>query len=110
MSAFSDELAATQKRYDDALAACKSMMAVVAPESTVLVLDRYERDNLLALLKLIYATGGEGPSCLATGDWAGQLYWKIAERGFDPAIHKPNWPPEKMLDALLVWARGKLQP
>lgn len=86
--------------------AARSVRTVVSPESTVLVLDRYERDNLIALLRLIYGQEG-GPTCLATGDWAGQIYWKLAERGFDPAIHKPNQSPEAMLEALLQWSKGQ---
>jgi hypothetical protein len=78
-----------------------------ATEATVFVLDRYERDNLIALLRLIYGQEG-GPSCLATGDWAGQLYWKLAADGFDPAIHKPNVSPEQMLAMLLGWARERV--
>ncbi len=76
----------------------------VETDSTTLVLDRYERDNLLALLHLI--NGGGPSSCLATGDWAGQIYWKLAERGFDPAVHTPNQSPAEMLEALVE----RLQP
>jgi hypothetical protein len=54
-------------------------------------LDEYERDNLLALLHMIYRGDGRGPlSCLSTGDWAGQIYWKLDPKGFDETRHAPN--------------------
>lgn len=67
-------------------------------------LDKYERDNLLSLLHLIYRHP-EGPFCLATGDWIGQLYWRLAEKGFQPELHTPNEYPEELLVMLLNWAR-----
>jgi hypothetical protein len=87
---------AYQEQYDTAMAACKAMMAVAAPTSIVMVLDHYERDNLLALLDLVYCGQGGGGCPLGfldTGDWTGQIYWKLDQCGFDPSIHKPNASP-----------------
>ena len=73
---------------------------------TTLQLDDYERDNLLALLHLIYrgdTSGGPPLGILGTGDWAGQIYWKLAEHGFDPAIHTPNALPEQQIADLKAW-------
>ena len=72
-----------------------------------LELDDYERDNLLALLNLIYPYTADGVRCLDTGDWVGQIYWKLAPRGFDPAIHKPNAKREDMIASLREWAVRK---
>lgn len=72
------------------------------PHKFILEMDRYERDNLLALLHLIYAQAGGPP--LGTGDWAGQLYWKLAEHGFDPHAHSPNASPVEQLKRLQQWA------
>lgn len=53
-------------------------------------LDRYERDNLLALLHMIYRGHGGPLSSLSTGDWAGQIYWKLDRLGFHEERHTPN--------------------
>ncbi len=92
-----------KKMADDAIAACKSMIACACPPgTTLLILDKYERDNLLALLHLIYQVPG-GPNGLSTGDWSGQLYWKLADRGFDPELHSPNVSPTDQLARLKQW-------
>lgn len=69
-----------------------------------LKMDRYERDNLLALLHLIYIQK-DGPP-LANGDWAGQLYWKLAPEGFKESEHNPNVPPDMQAEIIKVWAKA----
>jgi len=55
---------------------------------TELKLNDYQRDNLLWLLDLVRC--GHTDHGLNTGDWVAEIEWMLAERGFDPAIHKPN--------------------
>ena len=55
---------------------------------TKLELNDYQRDNLLWLLELIRC--GHAEQGLNTGDWVCEIEWMLSERGFDPAIHKPN--------------------
>lgn len=74
-------------------------------EDTTLVLDKYERDNLLALLHLCYCQP-DGPP-LGTGDWIGQIYWRLAPQGLDLVhSHNPNMDPADQLRNLLAWAKG----
>ena len=73
-------------------------------ETFVLQMDRYERDNLLALLHLIFREK-EGPP-LANGDWAGQLYWKLAPEGYKESEHNPNIPPDMQVGIIKVWAKA----
>ena len=71
---------------------------VMTDDKTTLELDRYERDNLIALLKVIYG-GYVGP--LDTGDWCGQIYWKLTDgKGFDPSRHAPNLSPEHQIKSV----------
>ena len=64
-------------------------------------LSDYERDNLLALLHVALRSGAP----LHTGDWTAQVYYKLAEGGFDPAVHHPNTPPDVQVADLRLWAR-----
>jgi hypothetical protein len=64
------------------------------PDEITLTLDTYERDNLLALLHAIFRLSALPTA--NTGDWLGQIYWKLAPRGFNPAVHKPNVSPMNM--------------
>lgn len=71
-----------------------------------LVLDEYERSNLVALMHMVY-TGALGP--LNTGDWCGQIYWKLTNgKGFDPEIHNPNLPIDMQLDDVRAYWQRKL--
>lgn len=72
-------------------------------DSFTLELNKYERDNLIALLKIV-RSGKAGP--LDTGDWCGQIYFKLAGRGgFDPDEHVPNIPPDIQIDMVeRAWA------
>ena len=66
-----------------------------------LTLDRYERDNLVTLLHLVYQCKFPGNN----GDWVGQILWKLSKNGYDPAIHKPNLTPEQQIEALKYWSK-----
>jgi hypothetical protein len=69
------------------------------PFARVLVLDEYERDNLVAHLGLVH----EGWFPGNTGDWCGQIRWKIDPAGYGPDRHWPNETPERQIDALRYW-------
>lgn len=78
---------------------------VPSSEEFVLRMDNYERDNLIALLHLIYNMTGGPP--LATGDWAGQLYWKLDPEGYNIKKHHPNISPSSQLKALKDWLKNQ---
>ena len=64
-------------------------------ETFLLKLDKYQRDNLVALLKVTLG-GKVGP--LDTGDWCAEIYYGLTEgKGFDPEIHSPNILPEHQI-------------
>ena len=69
------------------------------PFARVLVLDEYERDNLVAHLGLVH--DGWFPGC--TGDWCGQVRWKIDPEGYSPDRHRPNEAPERQIEAVRHW-------
>lgn len=80
---------------------------VVDKDETVLVLSKYERDNLVALLRCI---NGEpfGPGVLANGDWAGQIYHRLAPHGYNANDHNPNQTPDAMVRSLrATWGLDK---
>ena len=60
------------------------------PEETWnLHLDRYERDNLLMLLQVIMSSEVKPLDILNTGDWVGQIRWKLSRRsGIDDTKEK----------------------
>jgi hypothetical protein len=65
-------------------------------ESREISLDRYEAMNLLALIE---ATSSNGPTPMDTGDWHGQLRWKLEALLKDwPSAYPelPNQTPEQM--------------
>jgi hypothetical protein len=64
---------------------------------TEIKLNDYQRDNLLWLLDLIRC--GHTEAGLNTGDWVGEIEWLLAEKGFDPSVHKPNSSVEEFLTA-----------
>lgn len=59
-------------------------------------LDKYQRDNLIALLHLI-VTKGVG---LDNGDWVCEIYNQLAVDGYDPIKHHPNMTPAEMLKSI----------
>ena len=69
-------------------------------------LTDYERDNLLALLHIALRSGAP----LHTGDWTAQVYYKLAKRGFDLEVHRPNTPPDVQVADLRLWARSSTTP
>ena len=69
------------------------------PFDTLLVLDQYERDNLVAHLGLVH----EGWFPGNTGDWCGQIRWKISPNGYDPKKHQPNETPDQQIKSVRAW-------
>ncbi len=69
------------------------------PFAEILVLDAYERDNLVAHLGLVQ----EGWFPGNTGDWCGQIRWKIDPEGYSQDRHKPNATPEQQIEAVRHW-------
>jgi hypothetical protein len=92
--------------------------AAFGDDYRAVILSKYHVDNLLSLLALIYCGVERGPHVLATGDWAGEIYWMLAPEGakFEtpgdwqtPGLCRPNALPEEMLARLLAWARAREQ-
>lgn len=78
-------LAALRQAEHDLIATLRGAIEGLGPPfASVLVLDQYERDNLVAHLGLVH----EGWFPGNTGDWCGQIRWKI-----DPAGYSPQAPP-----------------
>jgi hypothetical protein len=82
---------------------------VVMGESRDLSLDRYEAMNLLALIE---ATVSNGPTPMDTGDWHGQIHWKLEALLKDwprdyayPEL--PNQTPEQMQERAIRAALGR---
>ena len=80
----------------------------MSDELTTLILDRYQRDNLLALLHLVYRMR-EGAG-LNTGDWCGEIYWMLARGGFDKNVHRPNIPVEDMAATHVAMIESSRKP
>lgn len=72
--------------------------------SYILELNRYQRDNLLALLHVIYILHGVP---LDTGDWIGEIYHMLAPYGYEGEDHHPNMVPKDQIKYLEEWAKYK---
>jgi hypothetical protein len=72
----------------------------------MLVLDEYERDNLVAHLGLVH----EGWFPGNTGDWCGQIRWKIDPAGYGSDRHRPNETPERQIEAVQHWKPRQPSP
>jgi len=80
----------------------------------VLVLNRYERDNLLWLLNLLgYGKAGVEPFTIAnTGDWVGEIAMMLADPD-DYSLDaeesgKPNLRTERVVELLGNWVARKV--
>jgi hypothetical protein len=81
----------------------------------VLVLNRYERDNLLWLLNLLgYGKAGVEPFTIAnTGDWVGEIAMMLADPD-DYSLDaeesgKPNLRTERVVNLLDSWVARKVR-
>jgi hypothetical protein len=73
-----------------------------ADSDTVLRLNSYQRDNLLALLLVL----NETRLPVNTGDWFGELAWMLSPQGFstDPATLRANVPHDEWCARVREWA------
>lgn len=84
--------------------------------TTTLVLDGYQRDNLLACLMAIWTCGPGHPfGALNTGDWNGELLWNLGavyRNGvIDVDLSQANHTPEEMIhDAITLAAINPPRP
>lgn len=93
-------LAAVRQAEHDLILTLRGAIEGLGPSfAQVLVLDAYERDNLVAHLGLVH----EGWFPGNTGDWCGQIRWKIDPAGYSPDRHKPNETPERQAEAVAHW-------
>jgi hypothetical protein len=93
-------LAALGKAERELILALRSTIEELGSSfASVLVLNRYERDNLVAHLGLVQEGWFPGNS----GDWCGQIRWKIDPAGYDPDRHRPNETPEQQIEAVKHW-------
>ena len=79
------------------------------PNVWTLTLNRYQRDNLLAAIEAIMA-GGSPLGALNTGDWIGELRWKLSKRvdSSGPVYviddnDRPNLPVAELVTRARAW-------
>jgi len=76
--------------------------------SWTLHLDKYERDNLLMLIKVIMNNKVPPFGLMNTGDWIGQIRWKLADTNQpnDDKEHlRSNMNEERLREAVGHWLR-----